>query len=349
MKTPSYLDWSRTRLLQHVGHIDQVAGVRLVEAMDGLAQGSRVAHVWTGTGLDFDVIADRALDVARCSYRGVPLAWMSPTGYVHPAYYSARGEDWLRSYQGGLFTTCGLDHFGSSVSVGRHDYPLHGRIGNLPARLVECRSGWKPTPDGSEKYCIEVEGEVRQTRVFGEHVVMRRCITTTLGSNRIRIDDTVTNEGFAPQRHMIAYHFNIGYPLVSEDSRLIAEVEMTIPHDEESARGLNAWHELQPPTAHYTEQNFWHMPTSRGDGSVQVELVNPALGLGLRWSYLQHELPVLLQWKMMGEGLYLMGIEPCNTTGATGNAAVEPEALLHLAPQESCHYGIDIEVIDDVG
>jgi len=41
-----------------------------------------VTTVDTGTGFEFDVLVDRALDVGRCEFRGRALAWLSAPGVV---------------------------------------------------------------------------------------------------------------------------------------------------------------------------------------------------------------------------------------------------------------------------
>ena len=46
-------EWSKTELLSRVGQMEQLAGIRLLEAGDGKARGSRILDVWTGTGLRF--------------------------------------------------------------------------------------------------------------------------------------------------------------------------------------------------------------------------------------------------------------------------------------------------------
>jgi hypothetical protein len=121
-------DWTRQELLQHVGHMDQVAGIKLLEVTDGIERGNRLLRVWTGSGLDFDVLPDRALDISACCYKGIPLAWASPTGAVHPAFYEPGGLGWLRSFQGGLLVTCGLDQFGPPCSDAGEELGLHGRV-----------------------------------------------------------------------------------------------------------------------------------------------------------------------------------------------------------------------------
>jgi hypothetical protein len=335
-------DWSRQEIAWHVGHMDQIAGIRLVEAADGPARGTRMLQVWTGSDLYFDVLADRSLDIGACRYKGVPLAWASSVGVVHPAYYEPEGLGWLRSFGGGLLATCGLDQFGSPSSDAGEEFGLHGRVGNLPATSVGYRTYW----DGDD-YELEISGQVRQTRVFGENLVLRRRISTRLRSNKIWIEDTVTNEGFALQPHMILYHFNLGFPLVSEDSRLILEAEETVPRDADAEPGLAEWMNFHAPTAGYREQVFWHAPAADAEGKVHIELKNPALDIGLRWTYDKASLPHLFEWKMMGQGMYVVGVEPANSSGMRGRAvARQADDLPHMEPGESRSYAIEVEVVE---
>ena len=53
---------------------------------------------------------------------------------------------------------------------------------------------------------------------------------------------------FSPQRHMILYHVNIGFPLLSENSRLKFDVSATIPEDPNLDQGVKDWMVFQPPT-----------------------------------------------------------------------------------------------------
>jgi hypothetical protein len=339
--------WNRQELVQHVGHMDQVAGIKLVEAADGLARGCRMLQVWTGSGLDFTVLPDRAMDISTCRYKGIPLAWASSVGVVHPTHYEAEGLGWLRSFPGGLLATCGLDHFGAPSSDAGEALGLHGRVGNLPARCVGYRTYWAEDDGGESHYQLEITGQVRQTRVFGENLVLQRRISTRLGSSRIRIEDVVTNEGFSPQPHMILYHFNLGFPLVSQESQLHLDAEEPIPRDEDAAAGLADWNRFQPPTAGYREQVFRHVPVADDEGKAHVELRNPMLGIGLYWTYDQTSLPHLFQWKMMGQGTYVLGIEPANSSGIEGRAAARQQGdLPHLEPGESRRYTMEVEVIE---
>ena len=68
----------RTGILAQVARID-----RLVED-DGHARGARRIRLVTGGGLEVEIHPDRALDLGQVTYRGTPIAWMSPTGMVAP-------------------------------------------------------------------------------------------------------------------------------------------------------------------------------------------------------------------------------------------------------------------------
>lgn len=335
-------EWTRDELLRRVGHADQLAGVKLLEGADGVERGARVLRVWTGSGLEFDVLAERCLDLAACRYRGIPLAWLSPAGAAHPAYYEPAGAGWLRTFPGGLLATCGLDQFGAPSDHAGEHYGLHGRIANTPAQALAHRAYW----DG-DVYRLEIAGEMRQARLFGENLLLRRSICAELGASRIRIEDVVTNQGFQAQPHMLLYHFNLGFPLVGERARLVLDAERTVPRDVDAELGAAEWDRFQPPTPGYREQVFYHAPRPGADGRVHAEMRNPELGLGLRLSYAAAELPHLYQWKMMGEGAYVVGVEPANCAGILGRAdAVERGVAPILQPGESRRYAIEIEVLE---
>jgi hypothetical protein len=333
-------EWSKVELLRRVGHMDQLAGIRLTEAKDGKARGCRILDVWTGSGLRFQINADRALDICHCDFQGQPLNWRSPSGDVHPAFYEPEGIGWLRSFAGGLIVTCGLDQFGSPSSEGGKELGLHGRISHCPATRVNYRTYW-----AGDDYKLEISGEIRQGMIFGENLVLQRKITTSLGSNKIRIDDSVTNEGFETAPHMLLYHCNMGFPLVNETTQLKLESKATLPRDDNAAKGLADWSHFMPPTPCFQEQVFIHQLAAGKDGMAVVELSNPAVHLGMRWTIDATTLPYLMEWKMMGEGSYIIGIEPANCNGLGGRAATrEVGGLPVLKPGESRDYHMDLEV-----
>ncbi|MGE5481848.1 MAG: DUF4432 family protein, partial [Bacteroidota bacterium] len=135
--------YTRAELLERVGDITQVAGARSFLFRDGRAAGLEAIHVYNGSGLEFDILAGRALDLGQACYRGVSLAWRSPVGDVTAPYYEPEGLGWLRSFAGGLLVSCGLTFFGAPERDRGEDLGLHGRVGNLPAEEVSVRTGWE--------------------------------------------------------------------------------------------------------------------------------------------------------------------------------------------------------------
>lgn len=101
----------KEELRKLVGDVSQVAGIRMVELADGRVRGMRAADVYTGSGLRFQVLADRGLDLGAAEHAGRPLAFVHPA-LGTPALRERQGLGWLRTFGGGLVTTCGLDHFG---------------------------------------------------------------------------------------------------------------------------------------------------------------------------------------------------------------------------------------------
>jgi galactose mutarotase-like enzyme len=327
--------WTRAELLEYVGRIDQIAGICAGEITDGAGRGMRTLDVYTGGGLNFRVLPDRALDIAACRYRELPLAWESPAGEVHPAFYQPDGVGWLRTFGGGLLATCGLDQFGAPNTDQGESFGLHGRIGATPAHHVSIRAAWH-----ADDYVLEITGVVEQARLFGEHLRLTRTVRTQLGSTTITLHDTVQNMGYAPQPHLILYHFNFGFPLISADTRLELPVSQTLPRDADADAGLGAWSRFQTPTPAYREQVFHHVLTQG-----RARLVNPTLDLSveLRWDPTQ--LPHLFQWKMMGQGAYVCGIEPANSSAIHGRAhARTTDDLPLLQPGEIREYQLALRV-----
>jgi len=326
--------------MQRVGRMDQIAGIQSLILNDGLARGGRLLHVYNGGGLSFDVAVDRALDIVRCSYNGLALNWTSTAGMVHPAHYEAEGVGWLRTFQGGLLTTCGLDTFGSASNDEGEQLSIHGRVGNLPASQVAHGTYW----DGDD-YWLEISGQVQQTRLFGENLLLERRIRTKAGTSWIELDDSVTNLGFKPQPHMLLYHCNFGFPLIDADTQLHINTTQTIPRDDEAKSGLDMWSHCQPPTPDYEEQVFLHHPVPDKAGMTSVRVDNPALDFDLTISFSQATLPYVFQWKCMMQGAYVIGIEPSNCSVINGRAAArEADALPYLEPGESRSYSVRFSV-----
>jgi len=152
------------------------------------------------------------------------------------------------------------------------------------------------------------------------------------------------NDGFTPAEHMMLYHCNFGFPVVSPDSVLELDAE-TFPRDAIAEAGLSRHRRFDPPTPGYAEQAFFHRVKADAAGYAQAQITNPKIGLGVYVRYRQAELPCLIQWKMMGAGEYVCGLEPA-TSWVTGRAQARQDGLLRvLAPGERVQYDVEIGVL----
>ncbi|MFN2222377.1 MAG: aldose 1-epimerase family protein [Chloroflexota bacterium] len=338
-------EWTRRQLEARVGRIEQIGGLRRLRWAEGLESGSEQIQVRTGGGLSYFVSPSRGLDISLAEFGGVPLSWQAAGGDVHPAFYDASGAEWLRTAAGGLLMTCGLVYVGAPGEDQGQTFGLHGRAHHLPARQVSLAADWQ-----EDEYLMEVSGIVEETITFGESLRLKRRIRSRLGQNRIEIGDVVENFGFETTPHMILYHFNFGFPLLTEETRILFPSQRVVPRDQGTPlAGYDGW---QAPEAGYQERVYYHQEFGRQQVSASIHNPNfPAAGrqdtlpvtVNLSWSTAQ--LPRLVQWKMPGAGLHVLGVEPANCY-VEGRAVERARGTLQmLEPGESRHYDLVLEVV----
>ncbi len=338
--------WTQQELAKLVGSLSQVGGVRLSELQDGRARGVRAAEFETGSGFSFSVLLDRGMDIGAARYRGASLVWESTTGPAQPAYFEEEDLGWLRTFHGGLVTTCGLTYAGAPCVDEGQSLGLHGRISHLPASNVWADGGWR-----GDEYEMWARGRMRETAVFGENLTLTRRVSARLGESRLFIRDIVANEGFQTTPHMMLYHCNFGFPLLAEGAELIAPSETVVPRGEVAAPGLDAHARYEAPIDGYVEQVFYHDMAPDGDGYVTVLLVNRAFnssqGRGIYLRYRQAELPLFIQWKNVCTGTYVTGLEPANCLVEGRDKDRERRILQFLEPGEQREYSLEIGVLAD--
>ncbi|KPK47860.1 MAG: hypothetical protein AMK72_07815 [Planctomycetes bacterium SM23_25] len=329
------------QVAERVGRMDQVAGARPFVFDEGPARGMRGIDVWTGSGLTFTVLPDRCLDIGSARLAGRPFGWESSTGPVAPERFDPEGFRWLRSFGGGLLTTCGLRHFGAPDCEDGERWGLHGRASHLSAEQVGVESAW----DG-DVYRIRIRGRVREAEVFKPTLVLERTIATALGSRTIEIADRITNAGYAPSAAMLLYHVNLGWPLVSETSRLLVNVESIRPVTDRAAAAQDRHAEFQPPTEGFEEEVYQIVPKAGGDGLARAAIVNPALdgGFGVSVAWTLDTLPQMAEWKMMGQGTYVVGVEPMNCPFPPREALRKKGLMPELEPGQSFETAVTISV-----
>ena len=333
-------DLDKNYLRERIGSMRQLAFIRRAVLEDGKGRNMRVMEISNGSGLNFTVYPDRGLDIGEASFKGIPLAWMTPNGPVAPAFYEAEGLNWLRSWSGGLLTGCGLMNVGGPNHSGGETHGLHGRLSHTPAGQVNSTSKWNS--DGV--YELKVDGDIRVSRVFGKNLLMNRSIRTAMGDNSIEIEDTVTNEGFRTTPFMLLYHMNFGFPLLDENCYLEAVEHKVTPQNAIAAAGFRDWKSAEPPSEDFIEQVFYHEIPADDSGMASISMINPDNHLKLTVAYRTAELPYLAQWKMMGRGEYVMGLEPANCF-PEGQENFEKRGLLKmLAPGETVSTRVRVSI-----
>lgn len=332
---------SKGDLLRRIGHLSQVAGIRRMTLSDGVEAGVRIADVRTGSGLRFQVTLDRGMDISMAEFRGVPLAWRSPTGDAHPSLYDGHGLGWLRTFAGGLMTGCGMTFLGAPCKDGGADLGLHGRLSHLSAADVSIEHRWE-----GEECLMAVEGSMREAVIFGENIHLRRRIETRLGSSVITLRDRVTNEGFGRSPLMMLYHINLGWPLLDAGARLLLNASRTTPRDPDAASGLDGAREFSGPVPGFREQVYYHDLAAGSDGYAAVLLRDAAGRLGLLVRFRRRELPNFIEWKMTGEGTYVVGLEPANCR-VSGRAAERAAGTLQfLEPGEEREFAVEFGLLE---
>ena len=336
--------YTREELLKRVGNISQVGGVTLCTLQDGPEAGVRAAEFRTGSGLNFVVLLDRGMDISRAEFRGASLAWRSAAGDMHPSYYEHQGLGWLRTFEGGLAATCGLTYVGAPCIDDGKELGLHGRISHIPARSVSSGGEWI-----GDDYTMYVEGEMRESVVFAENILLRRRIEARLGDSKFRIHDVVRNEGFQTPPLMILYHINLGFPVIDDGAELIYSASESVPRDEPAKNGFDKRARFSSPVPNYKEQVFFHDMNTDAEGNVYAAIVNRKFGregaLGVYVKFRKSELHRFIEWKMMGEGTYVVGMEPANCLVHGRAKERERGTLQFINPGETREFHVEIGVL----
>ena len=327
----------------------QLGGIETAVLDNGAGRGVRIAWINTGTGLRYKVVLDRAMDIAEAFYNQHSLAWLSHSGVTAPQPFTEPGINWLRTFGGGLLTTCGLSHVGGPEQDQYGERGLHGYISNIPA---EIESIVQPDP-ASGQLAFSITGRMHETTVFGPSLVLKRTISGTLGQPVIRIHDEVTNRANTPAPHMLLYHVNFGWPLADEGAKLIWQGEWQARPggiNGDMFREGNDFRTCPAPLDAHSgtgEAVAFIDPTPDDAGQCSAGLYNEKLGFAVALRFQKEQLPWLTNWQHWGRGEYVTGVEP-GTHPPIGQAkAREEQSLIFLEPGERRSYDLDIDVLQN--
>lgn len=235
--------------------------------------------------------------------------------------------------------TCGLSNVGAPCEDQGERLGRHGRISATPAECVSADGRWE-----GDEYDLVIRGRMRQAAFWGENLSLTRRISTRLGSSMLRIDDEVENLDFNPIPLMFLYHVNLGFPILSEGSTLLIPAKKVVPM--EASIDPKTFDQFHPPMSEASSQVFYHDVASDPKGRVMAALINEKLSIGLKIQYDKNQLKNLVQWKMLGQGAYVLGIEPANCHVEGRARERERGTLEFLQPGGKRNFYLELGVLE---
>lgn len=336
-------------------NILQLAGIRtgsldsVPSAAGGGTQSCRVAFFDTGAGLRFTVNLDRGGDIVEASCKQHNLAYLTPNGHRTPSHAYHSHADWLRGWPGGLLTSCGPNYFGPPRVEDGHTLGVHGHHSNTPAGVEMLLN---PDPHRGRNAML-LAMVIRDSRMFGPVIEVRRTIQCRLGVNEIVLYDEIINRASTRCAHNWLYHFNLGYPLVDAGAKLIfkGKTQYLGGEGNVNAKQINGFKTVTPPLEiHRGTGERVLLVDNEPDsaGICHAGLINPKLSLALELSYPAESLPRFANWQHFGPGgSYVTGLEPFSGSLLGKEKDTHPKAAQWLEPGESKRYQLTIKVHDE--
>lgn len=287
----------------------------------------------------------RGMSLWRARLGGIDCQWRSPVrGPIHPAWvpvHDPSGIGWLDGFDE-LLVRCGLRSFGAPDfdDHGRLLYPLHGRIGNLPADNIRVDID-QPTGD------LVVSGDVCETRVLVHSLKLRAEYRLKWGQPVVAVKDCVTNCSDVPTSMQLLYHINFGQPLLSGGSQMHLAAPQIVARDVRAQADMDTWANYLPPTCGYAEQVYFSQPLADSQGWAHTLLSEGKSSRAVAVRFKADQLPYFTQWKntaSQADG-YVTGLEP--GTGFPNPRSFEQKQgrVVELQAGECRSFEIEIEGI----
>ena len=307
----------------------------------GAADGVEVVEIDTGA-VRVIVLPGRGMSIWKAQAGGVRLGWDSPiAGPVHPTrvpLFDPSGLGWLEGFDE-LLVRCGLESNGAPEfdDAGHLRYPLHGRIGNLPA------AGLQLEYDGSSG-SVDLIGDVHESRLFFRRFRMRTRIRLHAGQPDIEIQDEVTNELSTTATMQMLYHINLGPPLLGADSILEAPIRELAPKDDRSATEIDHWTRFGPPQSGFAERVYFAELYADDDHRATAMLRSADAECGLAVQFDTQTLPRFIVWKNTAAETdgYVTGLEPATNFPNARSFEASQGRVVELGPGESVVFRVSL-------
>ncbi len=270
-----------------ISNLAQVATLRRYTLTEGRGKGLDILDCDNGN-IRFLLNVNKACDMMQLYHEGQNMSFISKNGFTQ------RELPFMSRFEGGMLYSCGLDDVG-----GREGYEIHGTLHNIPAEIVRAEC---------DESGITVEAVVRDTALFGKNLVLRRRITSAVGGDSVTIEDTLTNKGTKEEDYALLYHINVGYPMLDDGAKIVADVADCTPRTAWSKHNEERVYQITSP-ADNEEETCYFLSLNK----PEISLVNDKIGKQFTVSYSGDTLTNFVEWKSMASGDYALGFEPSTT------------------------------------
>lgn len=321
--------------------------IKTTTLQHGVSQGVHSIQLNNGK-LAFQVLPTRGMSIRKAFWKGESgveeIGWNSPVrGPVHPQFVplaEPSGLGWLDGFDE-LLVRCGLESNGApefDKETGRLQFPLHGRIGNTPARRVELTID----EDTDE---ISLTGWVDEIRFHFLKVTLKTTLRTKRNSTEFEIIDEVTNLSASEAEIQMLYHINFGLPLLDAGSQILAPVSTLVPRNAHAANGIASWNSFAAETPDFEEEVYFASLQADTDGKTMTMLKNAHGTKGIALRFNVQQLPCFTIWKntTAAEDGYVTGFEPGTNFPNPRSFEASNARVVPLAPHGSAQFRIQFE------
>lgn len=320
---------------------------RLVQLRGGRSEGVKVLEV-ESANFRVAILPTRGMSIWKAWLDDDEIGWKSPVaGPVHPSYvpiYDPSGIGWLDGFDE-LVVRCGLESNGAPDfdARGNLKYPLHGKIGNIPAHnlsvVVDPQAG-----------SLVVKGTVSETRFLIQSLELEVHYQFQVNQAAFDCIDTVSNRSTRSSSMQMLYHINVGSPILEDGSQVIIPYSEVAPRDVRAVEGIDHWNTYLGPTDGYSEQVYFVKPLSDANGWTSSLLHNASGTKGVALGFDTRTLPYLNLWKNTAAEVdgYVTGLEPA--TGFPNPRTFEESQgrVVGLTPGESRAFRWRLDILNGV-
>jgi len=331
---------TKKEYLARVGDVGQSFGIRAMRYDAGKASFIRAFDVETAGGLRFSVNESKALDLFELSYNGKRLSFVTKAALSSPWIVEEQGMAYRNNLGAGFLYTAGLSNVGLGCEDKGFYHNTHGNVKNLPAENVCSETLWN-----GDDCKLRIAGDIRDAAFFGRNLLLHREITANVGEKRLFIDDTIENQGFAPEQIMLLYHMNLGFPLLDEGTEIIAPLKECEPMSEHTKLDKD-FLKMTAPVDNNEEYLYALKLFSDEQGFTCCCAYNNELELGLYVRFNSEILRYLMLWKNMSSGDYALGMLPSTCKPIGREADRSSGDAKYLAPFDSFSTHLEIGIID---